>query len=256
MRTTAILNLKGGVGKTTTVIHMAQLLHRDFGSRVLVVDCDHQCNLTQFFGADPDNGCTPDLLTLGWYDGAGSSFIQPTETEGVDIIAAEDSLMELDLSQLKTDRVKIYCFRMMILELGRRGDYDYVLFDCPPAFSSACAAVLIAADDVVIPIKLDAFSVAGMANVMRQVKNMQKINRNLRVAGVLPTMWYNSAQIAEAELNLRQSGLPVYPHIRRSNRVDGVSFDRALTNAKTGHMRDYKRFVAAYAKQWGRNNDR
>lgn len=253
MRTTAILNLKGGVGKTTTVIHMAQLLHRDFDARVLVVDCDPQCNLTQFFGADPICGSTSAVLTTGNEYNAIAS-IQKTDVDGVDILPADDSLMELDLSQLKTNRIKIYCFRMMILELGRRGDYDYVLFDCPPAFNAACAANLIAADDVVIPIKLDAFSVDGMANVMRQVKNMQKINRNLRVAGVLPTMWYNSAQIAEAEVTLRQSGLPVYPHIRRSNRVDGVSFDRALTNAKTGHMRDYKRFVAAYAKQGGHGN--
>ncbi len=254
IRTTAILNLKGGVGKTTTVIHMAQLLHRDHNARVLVVDCDPQCNLTQFYGADPAKGNTTHVLTVGWHDGISFSNIQPTETEGVDILAADDSLMELDLSQLKTDRVKKLCFRMMILELSRTDKYDYVLFDCPPAFNSACAAALIAADDVVIPIKLDAFSVTGMANVMRQVKNMQKINNRLRVAGILPTMWYKSEQIAEAEAILQQSGLPVFPRIRRNNRVDNVSFDRELANAKTGHMRDYKRFVAAYAAQGGKNN--
>lgn len=256
MRTTAILNLKGGVGKTTTVIHMAQLLHRDHNARVLVVDCDPQCNLTQFYGADPKKGNTTQVLTIGWHDGISTSNIQSTEAEGVDILPADDSLMELDLSQLKTDRVKKLCFRMMILELGRMDKYDYVLFDCPPAFNSACAAALIAADDVVIPIKLDAFSVTGMANVMRQVKNMQKINSRLRVAGILPTMWYKSEQIAEAGAILRQSGLPVFPRIRRSNRVDNVSFDRELANAKTGHMRDYKRFVSAYIKQGGQGNGR
>lgn len=254
-RATAVLNLKGGVGKTTTVIHMAQLLRRDFGARVLVVDCDPQCNLTQFFGADPARGSTPSLLTTGWYEDTSADFIQPTEVPGVDILAADDSLMDLDLSQLKTERVKIYAFRMMVLELGRLEKYDYILFDCPPAFNSACAANLIAADDVVIPIKLDAFSVAGMANVMRQVKNMQSINPNLRVAGVLPTMWYKSDQIVDAEKVLKDSGLPFFPHIRRSNRVDGVSFDRELANAKTGHMRDYKRFVAAYAGQGGQNGE-
>lgn len=251
IRTTAILNLKGGVGKTTTVIHMAQLLHRDHKARVLVVDCDSQCNLTQFYGADPEKGSTTRVLTLGWADDISLHNIQSTETEGVDILAADDNLMALDLSQLKTDRVKKLAFRMMILELGRMGKYDYVLFDCPPAFNSACAAALIAADDVVIPIKLDAFSVTGMVNVMRQVENMQKINPRLRVAGVLPTMWYRSEQIAEAEAILKQSGLPVFGHIRRNNRVDNVSFDRELANSKTGHMQDYKRFVAAYAAQGG-----
>lgn len=252
MRTTVVFNLKGGVGKTTTVIHTAQLLHRDFNARVLLVDCDPQCNLTQFFGADPEKGSTPDLLTLGWHDGAAESFIQPTETEGVDIIAADDSLMELDLSQMKTDRVKKMCFRMMTLELAAAKKYDFVLFDCPPAFNSACAAALIAADDVIIPIKLDAFSVAGMANVMRQVKNMQRINSRLRVAGVLPTMWYKSEEIASAEAILRQSGFTVFPRIRYNKRVDAVTMDRELSNARTGHMRDYKRFVSAYAKQGGR----
>lgn len=247
MRTTAILNLKGGVGKTTTVIHMAQLLHRDFGARVLVVDCDSQCNLTQFFGADPKDGCTPEVLVSGDEFFAIAS-IQHTEAEGIDILAADESLMELDLSQLQTQRVKPMVFRQMAEELARREMYDYILFDCPPAFNSACAAALIAADDVLIPIKLDAFSVTGMANVLRQVRNMQRINGRLRVAGILPTMWYRSEQIAEAEEILRRSSLHVYPHIRRNNRVDGVTFDRALSGRKTGHMKDYRVFVREYAE--------
>lgn len=253
MRTTAILNLKGGVGKTTTVIHMALLLHRYRNAKVLVVDCDPQCNLTQFFGANPELGRTSSVLTNG--DPYFSMVsIQATETSGVDILAADDSLMELDLSQLRSDRVKPMVFRDMILELGRRGTYDYVLFDCPPAFNSACAAALIASDDVVIPIKLDAFSVTGMANVLRQVANMQKINSRLSVAGILPTMWYKSTQIQDAEAILRKSGLHVYPHIRRSNHVDNVSFDRTLSGAKTGHMQDYKLFVCTYANQGGGNS--
>ena len=254
MRTTVVFNLKGGVGKTTTVIHMAQLLHRDFNARVLVVDCDAQCNLTQFFGADPECGCTTDVLRTGWCDGVTTCFIQSTETEGVDIMAASDSLMELDLTAMKTDSVKKLCFRMMILELGRLDAYDYVLFDCPPSFNSACAAALIAADDVVIPIKLDAFSIAGMANVMRQVQTMRQINSRLRVAGVLPTMWYRSDDIIRSETDLQKYGFFVFPHIRYNKRVDGVTMDRSLTTAKAGHMQDYKRFVAAYAKQGGQRN--
>lgn len=254
MRTTVIFNLKGGVGKTTTVIHMAQLLHRDFKARVLVVDCDAQCNLTQFFGAAPILGNTTTVLTTPWVDGVSIGYIQHTETEGVDILAADDRLMMLDLSSLKTDRVNKYCFRMMMLELRKLDRYDYILFDCPPDFNSASAAAMMAADDVIIPIKLDAFSITGMANVMRQVKNMQRINSRLRVAGVLPTMWYRSDEIVEAEGILRRSGLTAFPHIRYNKRVDGVTMDRELANAKTGHMRDYKRFVAEYVKQGAQND--
>lgn len=254
MRTTVIFNLKGGVGKTTTVIHLAQLLHRDFKARVLVVDCDPQCNLSQFFDAYPSFGTTAQVLTNAWVYGVSTGLIQNTETDGVDILAADESLMELDLSSLKTDRVNKYCFRMMMLELRKLDRYDYILFDCPPAFNSASAAAMMAADDVIIPIKLDAFSITGMANVMRQVKNMQRINSRLRVAGVLPTMWYRSEEIAEAEGILRQSGLTAFPRIRYNKRVDAVTMNRELANAKTGHMLDYKRFVAAYVKQGGTHN--
>lgn len=254
MRTTAILNLKGGVGKTTTVIYMANILHRDYGARVLVVDCDPQCNLTQFFDADPGKGSTTTALTAGWHDGVSADLIRPTQIEGVDILAADDNLMALDLSQLKTDNVKSYCFRMMVLDLTRRNAYDYVLFDCPPAFNSACAAALIAADDVVIPIKLDAFSVAGMANILRQVDNMRRINSRLRVAGVLPTMWYRDEEILEAESILRKSSLNVFPHIRYSKHVDAVSFNRALSGRRTAPMRDYKQFLEHYTRQGGTEN--
>lgn len=245
MRTTAISNMKGGVGKTTTAIHLALLLHKFHRAKVLLVDCDPQCNLTQFFEADPSKGNTAGALLAGG-EMYAIACIQHTAFDGVDIIAADDRLMELDLSALSTDRVKIYTFRQMILELGRRGAYDYVLFDCPPAFNSACAAALIACDDVVIPIKLDAFSVAGMTNVLRQVQNMRKINSNLRVAGILPTMWYKSETIANAEQIIRDSRLHVYPHIRRSNKADEVTFEHSLAPAMSGHMKDYKTFAAEY----------
>ena len=74
-----------------------------------------------------------------------------------------------------------------------------MIIDCPPAFNAASAAALVAADEVIIPIKLDAFSLRGMANIMQQVSNMRKINDSLTVAGILPTMWYKSDNIIEAE---------------------------------------------------------
>lgn len=247
MRSTAIFNLKGGVAKTTTAIHLAELLHKHYGARCLLIDCDPQCNLTQFFEADPKKGCTTQVLLDGG-EFCAINAIQETDIEGIDIIPADDMLMELDLSQVASGRVMRYVFRKLILELEHRDAYDYVLFDCPPAFNGASAAALIGADDVIIPIKLDAFSVTGMANVLRQVRNMQRINGRLRVAGILPTMWYRSEQIAEAEDILRRSGLHVYPHIRRSNRMDSVTFERALSGRKTGHMMDYRVFVREYAE--------
>lgn len=245
MRSTAIFNLKGGVAKTTTAIHLAELLQKHYGARCLLIDCDPQCNLTQFFEADPKKGCTTQVLLDGG-EFCAINAIQETDIEGIDIIPADDMLMELDLSQVTSGRVMRYVFRKLILELEHRDAYDYVLFDCPPAFNGASAAALIGADDVIIPIKLDAFSVTGMANVLRQVRNMQRINPRLTVAGILPTMWYKCSKIQEAEEILRGSSLPVFPHIRRSNKVDEFTFSGELTGTKTAHMVDYKRFVESY----------
>lgn len=254
MRTTAILNLKGGVGKTTTVIHMANILHRDYGARVLVVDCDHQHNLTQFFDADPEKGSTTDVLLMGWPEGTPIGPIQSTETEGIDILAADGSLMALDLSQLENNHVKSSCFREMVMAQAVAESYDYILFDCPPAFNAACAAALIAADDVVIPIELDAFSIDGMGNIIQQVDNMRRLNNRLRVAGVLPTKWYKDDTIMDAESILRQSSLNVFHRIRYSKRMKAVTFSRELSGKKTAPMRDYKLFVGQYVKQGGRGN--
>lgn len=254
MRTTAILNLKGGVGKTTTVIHMANILHRDYGARVLVVDCDHQHNLTQFFGADPERGSTTDVLLMGWPEGTPIGPIQSTEMEGIDILAADGSLMALDLSQLENNHVKSSCFREMVMAQALAESYDYILFDCPPAFNAACAAALIAADDVVIPIELDAFSIDGMGNIIQQVDNMRRLNNRLRVAGVLPTKWYKDDTILDAENILRQSSLNVFPRIRYSKRMKAVTFSRELSGKKTAPMKDYKLFVGQYVKQGGFQN--
>ena len=248
MRTTAILNLKGGVGKTTTVIHMANILHRDYGARVLVVDCDHQHNLTQFFDADPERGSTTDVLLMGWPEGTPIGPIQSTETDGIDILAADGSLMALDLSQLENNHVKGGCVRGRVMAQALAESYDYILFDCPPAFNAACAAALIAADDVVIPIELDAFSIDGMGNIIQQVDNMRRLNSRLRVAGVLPTKWYKDDTIMDAERILRQSSLTVFHRIRYSKRMKAVTFSRELSGKKTAPMKDYGLFVGQYVK--------
>lgn len=121
--------------------------------------------------------------------------------DGVNLIPGDDSLMDLDLSKVELGRVRMNVLRQFVEAakgLDDKGIYDYILIDCPPAFNAASAAALVAADDIIIPIKLDAFSLRGMGNLMRQISNMRKINPRLKLAGVLPTMWYRDAQMLGA----------------------------------------------------------
>lgn len=251
IRTTAILNLKGGVGKTVTAINMAAILAKNYGKRVLLIDADSQCNTTEFFGGSDRRGTTASILRYTEdYDypaAAASLAIQPTEFEGIWMIAGDESLMDLDLSAAAQGKVDTNILRSLIEEV--KEDYDYVLIDCPPAFNAASAAALVAADDVVIPIKLDAFSLRGMINLTRQIKNMKRINPRLRIAGLLPTMWYDDPQIQEAEQQLRAAGLRMFHHIRRSDPVDKMTFRQEpllISSPNSGAGIDYRTFVAEY----------
>lgn len=163
-KVTAIFNLKGGVGKTTTVINMAAILADEYDSHVLVIDADAQCNTTEFFGGETTGPRTlAGLLRSGLSVGQSSrvDVIRSTNYSGISLIPAEDSLMDLDLSKVETGTVHVNVLRALVETVG--SSYDYVLIDCPPSFSAASAAALVAADDVIIPIKIDAFRSAAWA---------------------------------------------------------------------------------------------
>ena len=252
MRTTAILNLKGGVAKTVTTVNMAAILARDYKARVLLIDADCQCNCTEFFGVGSDKYGNLAQILRQSHDGvepvaAAGACIQATSYDGVHVIAGDESLMDLDLSKVELGKVSVNILRELVEELA--DDYDYILIDCPPAFNAASAAALVAADDVVIPIKLDAFALRGMSNLMRQVKNMRKINPRLKLAGCLPTMWYNDPQIKDAEAQLQTAGLPIFHHIRRSDKVDRMTFQQdplLISSPNSAAGVDYRKFVAEY----------
>lgn len=252
IRTTAIVNLKGGVAKTTTVINMAAILAKDHKRRVLIVDADSQCNTTEFFGIEPKEEESLSLILRNSQDfespiAMAACMIQSTKYKNVDIIPADDTLMDLDLSTVLQGTVKANVLRYLIEAVAHK--YDYVFIDCPPAFNAASTAALIAADDVIIPIKLDAFSLRGMGNLLRQIWNMRRINPRLTVAGVLPTMWYKDEKISQTETQIRESGLRVFHHIRRSDKVDDMTFRQEpllVSSPKSAAGVDYRNFVKEF----------
>ena len=248
IRTTAIVNLKGGVAKSTTVINMASILAKKYCKKILIIDADSQCNTTEFFGADPDKGNLATVLRNSGAEpkpGVYAAYnIQSTRYDRIDILAGDDSLMDLDLSKVEQQTVNANVLRYLMEEV--RDMYDHAFIDCPPAFNAASAAALIAADDVIIPIKLDAFSLRGMVNLTRQIMNMRQINPRLKIAGILPTMWYNDPEIADAEKQLRDAGLHVFPHIRRSDKVDKMTFRQEpllISSPRSSAGIDYRKFV-------------
>ena len=248
MRITAILNLKGGVAKTTTAINLGSILHHYHNRRVLLIDCDSQGNLTEFFGVRGATATMADLLRV---DAPIGDAIRHTE-DGPDIIPGDDTLMDLDLSAASGGKANINC----LLPL-RELQYDNVIIDCPPAFNAAAAAALVAADDVLIPIRLDAFSLRGMGNLMTQVSNMRAINPSLRVCGILPTMYTRDRQTLEAAAELKMQGFEVYNPIRQSPTVTDMTYKQQplwRSSPRSGAGLDYKIFAERFVeeeKQYG-----
>lgn len=143
MKTEIILNLKGGVAKTATAVNVAAILARDYNQRVLLIDADSQCNATEFYGGDPGKGNLAELLRRGNAEDAAWG-IQSTRFRGVDLLAGDESLMDLDLTKVELQDVKTAVLRDMVSMLTGMKLYDWVLVDCPPAFNAASAAALLA----------------------------------------------------------------------------------------------------------------
>lgn len=229
MRTTLLMNAKGGVGKTTTAINMAAELATR-GKRVCVIDADPQCNATDFLlppvAGEDRSDTLYDVLTgaANYYP----DFVWNTRFDRISLVQGDEQLSLADLAALQKGGVRLRAVRDLIEALAEDDAFDYVLIDCPPGFTAATTASLAAADDVVIPMKLDAFSLKGEQSLVRQINGMREFNPRLRIAGVLVTMADARTKVGRqgAEL-LRESAIPVFDSmIARSTVADQSTFYR------------------------------
>lgn len=252
MKTIAFINLKGGVGKTTTAVNVAEILG-EHGKRVLLIDADPQANLTSFLLPKQELNTIKAVM-----DGMADDpydVIYETGIDNVDLIPADIDLIRADIASICSGaRVECILDLLQVLdedaEAGEALPYDYCIIDCPPSFTAASVAAIYAADDIVIPVKIDSFSIGGMAQLMEQIRGVQCIQPKVKVAGVLVTQWHNAPAVVQGEDILRVSTLPVFDtHIRRSDRVDEASFKRQSLNAYSrwcAAAKDYRAFVAEY----------
>ena len=199
MRTTAILNLKGGVAKTVTTVNMAAILARDYKARVLLIDADCQCNCTEFFGGASDKGTLADILRLpdSYPDPVTfcANCIRGTTVDGVNLIPGDDSLMDLDLSKVELGRVSMNVLRQFVE--AANGLYDYILIDCPPSLELLTLNGLCAADSVLIPVQCEYYALEGLSDLMNTVRLVRRsLNPKLEIEGVLLTMFDGRTNLA------------------------------------------------------------
>ena len=223
MKTIAIANFKGGVGKTTTAVNLAALLARD-GKTVLAIDADAQHNLTSFFCPDWEGPTLTDLLR-GEADQYTESIIAPTAYDNLNLLCADMALLTLDLAALLDDPKACGASadkRLFDFLDAVREEYDYCLIDCPPSFSAASVAALVCADEVILPVKADAFSRAGALELIGQARSLNHYNIAPRFR-VLATMADRTRLSRQAVDQLKLDGLDVFATVIRSSVCCGES---------------------------------
>jgi chromosome partitioning protein len=183
-RTIAVANQKGGVAKTTTVASLGCAL-AELGQRVLLVDLDAQACLTFSLGLDPDTVqlSVHDVL-LGRV--VASMAIQSTD-DGPDLLPSTIELAGTEAALL-TRTGREYTLRLALEEV--RPQYDVVLLDCAPSLGVLTINALTAADEVLVPLQCETLSHRGVGQLLDTVHDVQRLtNRDLRVLGVLPTLF-------------------------------------------------------------------
>lgn len=207
----AIINLKGGVGKSVTACNLAAELAAKRKS-VLVVDLDKQGNTSKFFGvADYDRPCVSSVL-LGM--ARVRDAIVETAIPAVALLPCDMRMLKANRTILMDNGPRQYHLRDALECVA--GDYDYCIMDCPPDLDMGSINALCAADWVIIPVDCDKWACDGMQEIVEQIEQVQAYyNPCLKIMGALMTKYRRTRYAEDIIVQLCASGISVLETVIR-----------------------------------------
>ena len=192
-RVIAVTNQKGGVGKTTTSVNLAASLAAA-NRRVLLIDLDPQGNAAMGSGVDKDE-VEYSSCELLLEEVPVSEIIVTNQDCGFDIIPGNSDLTAAEV-QLMTTKNRERKLADALLQV--KGQYDYILIDCPPSLNMLTLNAMVAADSVLIPMQCEYYALEGLSALMATLKNIREtVNPGLELEGILRTMFDNRSRLTK-----------------------------------------------------------
>ena len=184
-RIIAVANQKGGVGKTTTAINLSSCLSA-LGKRVLAIDMDPQGNMTSGLGVDKDNvEKTVYDLIIG--RATAEECLCKEVFENLDLLPTNIDLSAAEIELIGVEN-KEFIIRDEVAKI--RGNYDFVIVDCPPSLSMLTINAMTTADTVLVPIQCEYYALEGLSQLMHTIDLVkERLNPDLEMEGVVFTMY-------------------------------------------------------------------
>ena len=187
----AILNQKGGVGKTTTAVNLASYLGKA-GKRVLLVDLDPQGNATSGIGIDK-NSLQETMYDALFQHESAPNIVLDTDFHNVQVLPANANLAGAEVQLVSSLQREV-----QLKQVLTQFEHDYILIDCPPSLGLLTINALCAAQHVLIPVQTEYYALEGLSQLINVVERVQQsVNPDLQIIGVVLTMYDSRNSLSE-----------------------------------------------------------